>query len=114
MIKLKRAYEKASPEDGKRILVERLWPRGMTKKRAAVDLWLKDIAPSPELRKWYSHDPTKWKQFAARYRKELEQKEDAVKALKKEARGHTVTLIFAAKDPDQSSALVLKKYLESR
>ena len=112
MIKLKRAYEKPSPEDGMRILVERLWPRGLTKKRAAVDLWLKDIAPSPELRKWFSHDPKKWKQFETRYRKELQQNKDAVRSLKNEANRRTVTLVFAAKDPEHNSALVLKKYLE--
>src|SRR5262249_48331791 len=82
MIRLKRAYEKPSSDDGMRILVERLWPRGLTKKRAAVDLWLKEIAPSPELRKWFSHDPKKWKQFETRYRKELQQNKDAVRSLK--------------------------------
>ena len=71
MIQLKRVYEKPSRKDGMRILVDRLWPRGMTKERAAVNLWLKDVAPSTELRKWFGHDPAKWKQFQARYRKEL-------------------------------------------
>ena len=75
MIKLKRAYEKPSRDDGSRILVERLWPRGLTRERAAVDLWLKEVAPSPELRKWFGHDPAKWEQFQKRYWKELEEKE---------------------------------------
>ena len=81
MIKLKRAYEKPSRDDGSRILVERLWPRGLTKERAAVDLWLKEVAPSPELRKWFGHDPAKWEQFQNRYWKELEEKEEAVQLL---------------------------------
>ena len=81
MIKLKRAYEKPSRDDGSRILVERLWPRGLTKERAAVDLWLKEVAPSPELRKWFGHDPAKWEQFQKRYWKELEEKEEAVQLL---------------------------------
>jgi len=71
MIQLKRVYEKPSSKDGLRVLIDRLWPRGMTKERAAVDLWLKDVAPSTELRKWFGHDPAKWKEFQARYRKEL-------------------------------------------
>jgi uncharacterized protein YeaO (DUF488 family) len=112
MIRLKRVYEKPSPEDGMRILVERLWPRGLTKKRAAVDLWLKDIAPSPDLRKWYGHDLAKWKQFQARYRKELRQNKDAVQSLKREAKNRTVTLVYAARDEEHNSALVLKRHIE--
>jgi uncharacterized protein YeaO (DUF488 family) len=81
MIKLKRVYEKPSGDDGSRILVERLWPRGLTRERAAVDLWLKEVAPSPELRKWFGHDPAKWEQFQNRYWKELEEKEEAVQLL---------------------------------
>jgi uncharacterized protein YeaO (DUF488 family) len=112
MIKLKRAYEKASPQDGTRILVDRLWPRGLTKERAAIDHWLKEIAPSPELRKWFGHDPARWKQFQARYRKELQHKKDALQSLKKETRDQTVTLVYAAKDEEHNGALVLKQYLE--
>ena len=78
MIKLERAYEKPSREDGSRILVEGLWPRGLTRVRAALDLWLKEIAPSPELRKWFGHDPARWEQFQKRYWKKLKQKRDAV------------------------------------
>ena len=80
MIQLKRVYEKPSRKDGLRILVDRLWPRGLTKQRAAVKLWLKDVAPSTQLRKWFGHDPAKWKQFQARYRKELRDKKDALDA----------------------------------
>ncbi len=86
MIKLKRIYEKPLKEDGFRILVERLWPRGFTKGRAAINLWLKDIAPSSELRKWFSHDPAKWKEFCKRYRVELAQREDLMSFLKKRVR----------------------------
>jgi uncharacterized protein YeaO (DUF488 family) len=82
MIQLKRVYEKPSRKDGVRILVDRLWPRGLTKERAAVSLWLKDVAPSSELRKWFGHDPAKWKQFQIRYRKELQEKKDALHRLK--------------------------------
>jgi uncharacterized protein YeaO (DUF488 family) len=114
MIRLKRVYEKPSPDDGMRILVERLWPRGLTKKRAAVDLWLKEIAPSPDLRKWYGHDLAKWKQFQARYQKELRQNKDAVQSLKREAKNRTVTLVYAARDEEHNSALVLKRFIEGR
>ena len=114
MIRLKRAYEKPSPDDGMRILVERLWPRGLTKKRAAVDLWLKDIAPSTDLRKWFAHDPARWKQFQTRYRNELRQKKDDIQSLKHEAKERTVTLVYAARDEAHNGALVLKRYLEGR
>jgi uncharacterized protein YeaO (DUF488 family) len=114
MIRLKRAYEKPSPDDGKRILVERLWPRGLTKKRAAVDLWLKDVAPSTDLRKWFAHDPARWKQFQTRYRHELRQKKDSIQSLKDEAKQRTVTLVYAARDEAHNGALVLKRFLEGR
>jgi uncharacterized protein YeaO (DUF488 family) len=86
MIKLKRVYERPAPEDGERILVERLWPRGLTKERAAVDLWLKDVAPSPELRKWFGHDPARWEQFQKRYWKELREKQDAIRLLRQKGK----------------------------
>jgi uncharacterized protein YeaO (DUF488 family) len=91
IIHLKRVYEAPSTNDGVRVLVERLWPRGLTKERAAVDLWLKDIAPSPELRKWFGHDPARWEQFEKRYRQELREKKDAVRLLKQQAKEGTVT-----------------------
>src|SRR3954471_16283807 len=91
MIQLKRVYEKPSRKDGLRVLVDRLWPRGLTKERAAVDLWLKDVAPSTELRQWFGHDPAKWKEFQARYRKELKEKKDSLHALKQNSKDRTVT-----------------------
>jgi uncharacterized protein YeaO (DUF488 family) len=100
--------------DGSRILVDRLWPRGLTKERAAVTLWLKDVAPSTELRKWFGHAPVRWKQFQARYRKELRQKQDALDLLKRKSKAHTVTLVYAARDEQQNEALVLKRVLEGR
>lgn len=112
MIRLKRAYEKSTKEDGERILVERLWPRGVTKERAKIDLWLKDVAPSPELRKWFGHDPARWEQFAQRYEAELRRKGDLIKLLKQKVRGGPVTFIFAARDKKHNSAVVLKRFLE--
>jgi uncharacterized protein YeaO (DUF488 family) len=112
VIKLKRAYEKPSRDDGVRILVERLWPRGLSKQRAALDLWLKDVAPSPELRKWFSHDPAKWEQFQKRYWKELQEKNEAVQLLKQKAKQDTVTLIYAARDEQHNGALALKRFLQ--
>jgi uncharacterized protein YeaO (DUF488 family) len=112
MIKLKRVYEEPSSKDGVRVLVERLWPRGLTKKRAAVDLWLKDVAPSPELRKWFGHDPARWEQFQKRYRRELREKKEAIRLLKQKAKQGTVTLVYAARDEEHNGALVLKRYFQ--
>ena len=112
MIQLKRVYEKPSRKDGMRILVDRLWPRGLTKERAAVKLWLKDAAPSTELRKWFGHDPAKWKQFQARYRKELGAKKDVVQLLKRRSNSHTVTLVYGARDEKHNEAVALKRILE--
>lgn len=112
MIRLKRVYEEPSKEDGFRILVERLWPRGLTKERAAVDLWLKDIAPSPELRIWFGHDPTKWEEFCERYRAELERKQELINLLKQKSREGTITLVYAARDEKHNGAVVLKTFLE--
>jgi uncharacterized protein YeaO (DUF488 family) len=111
-IRLKRAYEEPSADDGLRVLVERLWPRGLSKERAAIDLWVKDLAPSPELRRWYSHDVTKWKEFKKRYRAELRANKDAIAELKQEFRNAAVTFVYAARDSEHNSALVLKDYLE--
>jgi uncharacterized protein YeaO (DUF488 family) len=112
MIRLKRAYEPASPADGERVLVERLWPRGITKARAALDLWLKDVAPSPELRKWFGHDPAKWERFEQRYWKELQKPKEAVELLRRKANRGTVTLIYAARDVEHNGAVALKQFLE--
>lgn len=114
MIKLKRVYETPSPKDGLRVLVERLWPRGLTKERAAVDLWLKDVAPSPELRKWFGHDPARWERFQKRYWQELRERKDAVKLLKQKAKASTVTLVYAAHDQDHNGALALNQFLHGR
>jgi uncharacterized protein YeaO (DUF488 family) len=112
MLHLKRAYEKPSAADGERILVERLWPRGLTKARAAVDLWMKEVAPSPELRKWFGHDPARWKQFERRYWKELQGHKEEVEALRRRSRRGAVTLVYAAKDEQHNGALALKEFLE--
>jgi uncharacterized protein YeaO (DUF488 family) len=112
MIKLKRAYEKPARDDGERILVERLWPRGLTKQRARVDLWLKDVAPSAELRRWFGHDPEKWDEFRRRYQNELKHKDDLIELLKRKAKAGTITLIYAARDEEQNGALVLNRFLQ--
>jgi uncharacterized protein YeaO (DUF488 family) len=114
MIQLKRVYEEPSDKDGMRVLVERLWPRGVTKERAAVDLWLKDVAPSPELRKWFGHDPARWEQFQERYQKELRKQEEAVQLLKQKGKEGTVTLVYAARDEEHNGALALKRLLQGR
>jgi uncharacterized protein YeaO (DUF488 family) len=111
-IHLKRAYDERSQSDGFRILVERLWPRGLTKERAAVDLWLKDIAPSPALRRWYGHDPAKWEEFQKRYWKELDANQDAVAELRQKLRKGPATFVYAARDEEHNSALILREYLE--
>jgi uncharacterized protein YeaO (DUF488 family) len=113
-IKIKRVYEEPDKNDGERILVDRLWPRGLTKEKASVDLWLKEIAPSTELRKWFAHDSGKWKSFRARYETEIRQNADLIKLLKQKARKGTVTLVYGARDEKHNEALVLKKLLEER
>jgi len=112
MVKMKRIYESASPKDGKRILVDRLWPRGIKKEEAKIDEWLKDIAPSDELRKWYSHDPSKWQEFKKRYEKELKDKSLMLNRIRNEAKTGTITLLYAAKDEEHNNAVVLKEILE--
>ncbi|HEX5169616.1 MAG TPA: DUF488 domain-containing protein [Cyclobacteriaceae bacterium] len=110
-IKIKRVYEKPCREDGIRVLVDRLWPRGLTKEKAAIDIWLKNIAPSTELRKWFDHDPNKWKPFMRRYLMELKRNKEQTLVLKEQAKQGTVTLLYGAKDEEHNEALVLKKYL---
>ena len=112
MIRLKRAYEAAAAGDGKRFLVERLWPRGVTKAALRLDGWLKDVAPSPALRTWYGHDVKKWAEFRRRYVAELKANAAALAPLRAAARSGTVTLVFAARDPEHCSALVLKQFVE--
>jgi uncharacterized protein YeaO (DUF488 family) len=112
-IKIKRVYEQPDKNDGLRILVDRLWPRGLTKEKASVDLWLKEIGPSTELRKWFGHDPSKWKHFRGRYETELRHKDDLIKVLTQKARVGTITLIYGARDEKHNEAVVLKQFLEN-
>jgi uncharacterized protein YeaO (DUF488 family) len=113
MIKIKRIYDPVSPKDGKRILVDRLWPRGIKKDEAKIDKWLKDIAPSNELRQWFSHDPSKWEEFKKRYKKELKNKSEMLETIREKAKISTITLLFAAKDMEHNNAVVLKEKLET-
>ncbi len=112
VICLKRAYEKASPSDGKRVLVERLWPRGLKKEDAKIDEWTREVAPSAALRKWYGHDASKWEQFKEKYWAELDGKRGLVSRLAEEAKGKKVTFIFASKEEKLNSAAALKEYIE--
>ncbi len=109
MIKVKRIYRPRDPDDGLWILVERLWPRGV--RRGSVDAWMKEVAPSPELREWFSHDPSKWEEFRSRYLEELS-RNPAVNRLLDLARTGNVTLVYAARDEEHNSAVVLKEFLE--
>ena len=112
MIKTKRIYERQSKEDGYRILVDRLWARGLTKEKAGVDLWLKEIAPSNELRKWYSHDLAKWSDFRKKYKEELKGKEDLLNRIKElEKEEKIVTLLFSSKEEKLNNATALKEIL---
>jgi uncharacterized protein YeaO (DUF488 family) len=111
-IKIKRVYEEAYKDDGKRILVDRLWPRGLTKAKANVDVWLKDISPSTELRKWFNHQPSRWQEFKRRYCAELEKNKEPLSVLKQLTRTSTVTLVYAAKDTQHNAAVVLRGFLE--
>jgi uncharacterized protein YeaO (DUF488 family) len=113
-LKIKRAYEKPGKEDGKRILVDRLWPRGLTKEKAGIDLWLKEIAPTAELRKWFGHDPDKWNEFKKRYRGELSNNKDQISILNEQLEKGVVTLIYGARDEKHNDALVLKEWLNRR
>ncbi|HZQ21047.1 MAG TPA: DUF488 family protein [Terriglobales bacterium] len=114
MLRLKRAYEPAAQNDGKRFLVERLRPRGVKKEALRLDAWLKDVAPSSELRKWYSHEVSKWPEFQKRYRDELSQNPEAWTPILQAAHNGAVTLIYAAHDTEHNSAAVLRDYLEKR
>lgn len=110
-VMLKRAYESPAKTDGERILVDRLWPRGLAKVKAKIDLWLKDVAPSTELRQWFGHDPEKWSEFKKRYRAELKNN-PALSELQALSRQRDITLVFAAKDQLHNEAVVLKDILE--
>jgi uncharacterized protein YeaO (DUF488 family) len=114
MIKIKRIYEAPTAEDGIRILIDRLWPRGLSKNSAKVDLWLKEIAPSDKLRKWFAHDPKKWIEFKQKYFKELNPNQELVDLIIKKAKGGNVTLLFGAKEERFNNAVALKEYVETR
>ncbi len=113
-VRLKRAYEQPTRDDGTRILIDRLWPRGVKKVDAAVDQWAKDIAPSAVLRKWFGHDPARWEEFRQRYRIELKTHPDQVKHLRALARHGVVTLVFSAHDEVHNDAIVLRDFLLGR
>jgi uncharacterized protein YeaO (DUF488 family) len=114
MILLKRVYDTSSKTDGYRVLVDRLWPRGLSKEKAQVDYWLKEIAPSHELRKWFHHDTTRWEEFKKRYREELKTKQDLLKEIHNYEKQHkVVTLLFGAKDTLHNEAILLKERLEN-
>lgn len=113
MIKLKRIYEKPEPSDGYRILVDRLWPRGVSKEKASLDLWFRDIAPSTELRKWFGHDPKKWPEFQKKYTAEIAANQEVFAKLKKIAEENkVVTLLYAARDETHNEAVIVKNLLE--
>ena len=113
-IRIKRAYETPDSEDGERILVDRLWPRGLTKEKAKIDLWLKDVAPSTELRKWFAHDPGKWEEFRSRYQEELKRNKEQLSLLRQEAAKGTVTLVYGAKDQQHNEAVILQRLLTTK
>ncbi len=112
MVRIKRVYDPPVPEDGRRVLVDRLWPRGVARDEARIDEWLKEIAPSDALRKWFGHDPARWEEFRKRYRQELESHGEILNRLRAETRKGTVTLLFAAKDVEHNNAVVLKELFD--
>ena len=114
MLALKRAYDDPSPEDGKRFLVERLWPRGIKKTDLPVEAWLKDVAPSTALRQWFSHDPNKWEGFKKRYFAELDKGPEGLQQISESARHGRVTLIYSSHDTEHNNAVALKEYLDAR
>ncbi len=114
MLKLRRVYENPSSDDGVRVLVERLWPRGLTKEKAKIDIWLKEIAPSTGLRKWYNHIRERWPEFQRRYKLELKEHDELLQELQGKSAISDVTLVFAAKDEAHNSAVVLKEVLEEK
>jgi len=107
--RIKRVYELPDKHDGRRILVDRLWPRGLTKEKASIDLWLKDIAPSTELRKWFDHDPGRWEEFKERYLDELKGNSEQIQLLKQELDTGIVTLVYGAKDEEHNQAVVIQE-----
>ena len=114
MIKTKRTYDKPQAEDGFRILVDRIWPRGLKKTDVKMDLWQKDIAPSSSLRKWFNHDESKWNEFKNRYYQELQNKKESIGLLLEKAEKETITLLYSSKEDKYNNAIALKEYLEAK
>jgi uncharacterized protein YeaO (DUF488 family) len=114
MIKIKRIYDAPTSDDGIRILVDRLWPRGLSKEKAKVELWLKEIAPSNELRKWYSHDPKKWAEFRKRYFDDLDTKRELVNQIVQKTKERDVTLLYSSKEEKINNAVALKEYIAKK
>ncbi len=113
MIIIKRVYNKPEKKDGFRVLIDRLWPRGLSKEKAKIDLWLKDIAPSDKLRKWFSHDPKKWGDFQKKYKNELKNKKEIIQRIKQiKKRKKVITLLYSAKDEEHNNAVVLREFLQ--
>lgn len=113
-IRVKRVYDEPRSDDGQRVLVDRLWPRGLTKERAALDDWLKDVAPSDDLRKWYHQDSERWQEFVERYDRELEEHDGEVEELLGRARRGTLTLLYSSKETEHNNAVALKRHLERK
>ncbi len=113
-IRVKRAYAPATKRDGKRYLVDRIWPRGVKKDTFSIEAWLKELGPSHERRKWFGHDPARWAEFKKRYFKELARKDDLWGPIRSAARKHTVTLVYSARDEEHNQAVALREFLESR
>ncbi len=113
ILKIKRIYEQPCEDDGVRIFVDRLWARGMTKERAHLDYWFKEISPSPELRKWFNHEPEKFKVFSEKYKEELQDKKEGVDRIKDFLKDKNVTLLYAAKSPTINHAIVLKNFIDT-
>ncbi|MCL5024252.1 MAG: DUF488 domain-containing protein [Nitrospirae bacterium] len=114
MVKIKRIYEPPSRSDGKRVYVDRLWPRGLRKEQAHFDEWIRDISPSDELRKWFGHDPSKWQEFRSRYKAEMKTRKDFIEKLRDYSEKGTVTLLYSAKDEEHNNALVIKEVIEGK
>ncbi len=113
-IRVRRVYESPSSDDGKRVLVDRLWPRGLSREAANVDDWMRDVAPSDDLRRWFGHDPARWEEFARRYRRELDARPEALRPLLEAAAERSVTLVYGARDERHNQAVVLLRILEER
>jgi uncharacterized protein YeaO (DUF488 family) len=112
-VRIKRIYDEPEQTDGFRVLVDRLWPRGIKKEKAAIEAWLRDLAPSSDLRKWFGHDPHRWTEFRRRYLVELRERAEALEALRERSKRQPVTLLYAAKDPNINHAVVLRQVIEN-